>query len=336
MLDVLSNMVVVPQTPIQELNNQGEMMVSLPQANLSSMQVSVDGQFLAFIQDNGQGASGTLKVLDLKQDMGQLVSQSIQGQQLAWLGASDDLVYEDHGDIFRLNLPDATSRNLTASDEYDSKPLPSPNGKSVMWTRRPAGGGEAEDEFWLVDSDGGNKRFLAAAAKLPVWDPSGDKILSRRDIVISPSNNTYSYFLETANDNGSGWGLYAKCDREPLYAWWPGDSFYYVASYKKGGGADTKGVWFRVDGPTSFKRVAATASLGADTSYYRFYPSRKGQLLAYVGEKGLEYLDMLERAIYRFNGVDARLPLAWDEASGYLYYSGETGIYRVSIRGGGS
>lgn len=141
MLDVLSNMVVVPQTPIQELDNQGEMMVSLPQANLFSMQVSVDGQFLAFIQDNGQGASGTLKVLYLKQDMGQLVSQSIQGQQLAWLGTSDDLVYEDHGDIFRLNLPNATSRNLTASDEYDSKPLPSPDGKSVMWTRRPLGGG---------------------------------------------------------------------------------------------------------------------------------------------------------------------------------------------------
>lgn len=336
MLDVLSNMVAVPQTPVQELDNQGEMVVSLPQANLSSMQVSATGRFLAFIQNDDQGTAGTLNIVDISQGMRQAVMQRIQGEQLAWLGTSDDLVYEDHGDIFRLNLPDATGRNLTASEEYDSKPLPSPDGKSVMWTRRPPGEGEAEDEFWLMDSGGGNKRFLAAAAKLPVWDPSGDKILSRRDIAISPSDNTYRYFLDTVYDNGGGWGHYAECDREPLYVWWPGDSFFYIAPYKTGGGAGTKGVWFRVDGPTSSKRIAATASLGADTSYYRFYPSRKGQLLAYVGEKGLEYLDMLERAIYRFNGVDARLPLAWDEAAGYLYYSGETGIYRVSIQRGGS
>ncbi|OFW59025.1 MAG: hypothetical protein A2Y75_00650 [Candidatus Solincola sediminis] len=335
MLDILSNMVVVPQTPVREVEDQGEMVIALPQSNLSSMQVSAGGRFLAFIHKNGQGSENTLQVRDIKQNWNQVFSQAVRGQQLAWLGSEDTLLYEDRGDIMALNLATGISRNLTESAEYDTSPLPSPNGTVVMWTRMPVETGGGAGEFWLMEADGGKKRMLVTAGKMPVWDPSGDTILARRDIVISPDSETYRYFLETVRKDGGGWNHYAECDREPLYVWWPGDSFFYIAPYETGGEGNVKGVWFRVDSPTGVKRVASTTSL-AEISYYRFCASRKGQKLAYVGGNGLEYLDMQERVISRFRGTDARLPLAWDEASGYLYYAGEAGIYRVSLQGGES
>lgn len=337
MLDVLSNMVVVPLTPVQQVSDPGEMIIPLPEGSLSSMQVSGDGHFIAYIINDSQGQKRYLEVIDPSQDRASVHSQPVQGWELAWLGMSDALVYEDQGDIVLLDISDGALRNLTQSTEYDSHPLPSPDGKSIMWTRQAAGASQMEAEFWLMDADGGDQRPLASGASLPVWNPSSEKILSRWEAAIPPADQGYRYFLQVAVDGGTGWRNYTDCGQKPLYLWWPDQArFYYVAPFSIQGQDRVRGVWFRVDNPESTAKIASTEGLSGEESYYQFYPSRKGQLLAYVGEKGLEYLDLQERIIYRLNQADARIPLAWDEASWHLYYLGGDGIYRVSVRGGGS
>jgi hypothetical protein len=337
MLDVLSNVVKVPQTPVEAVESQGEMVIPLGEGGLSAMQVSADGRYLAYIENTTQGQMGDLVVVEISSEARRVFSQGIQGRQLAWLGITQTLVYEDQGDIFRLEVPKGSPVNLTASPDNDSDPLPSPDGSKIIWMKQAAGVSQPEGNFWLMDADGGNKKQLAGHADLPVWDPLGATILSLGNIMMSAAGGSDTYFLQTIEESGSSWDYYAECDRKPLYLWWPEkDALYYVAPYPSGGNTGAKGVWFKVEDPNSVKRVASTVGLSADESYYQFFPSRKSELLAYVGEKGLEYIDMGAKLLYRYNQVDARVPLAWDEAAGYLYYCGEDGIYRVSLGRSGS
>jgi hypothetical protein len=99
-------------------------------------------------------------------------------------------------------------------------------------------------------------------------------------------------------------------------------------------GGGVRGVWFLVKDPESLKKVASTDALDQDDSRYRFFPSRVGERLAYVGNYGLEYIDYGERSIYRFAVEEPRVPLAWNEAREEIYYLGREGIYRVSLKGG--
>ncbi len=57
MLDVLSGMVITPKTPVEEVAREGELAVPLEGAEMLSMQVSVDGRFLAYIATRQSGGS---------------------------------------------------------------------------------------------------------------------------------------------------------------------------------------------------------------------------------------------------------------------------------------
>jgi hypothetical protein len=331
MLSVLSSIIVVPQTPVQEMDSQGELLVPLDEGQgLVAMQLSADGRFLAYIENGNQGEPTRLTVKDLSGG-GQPFGQAIQGQRLAWLGTYPNLVYEDQGDIFRLDLPQGTPTNLTTSPDNDGEPLPSPGGATILWKKWGSGANQATADFWIMDADGGNKRRLTSSADLPVWDPTQGEIMAS---AISHTAEGDNYFLETIAEGGPDWSLYSECDRKPLYLWWPErESFFYVAPYTLGGDAGSRGVWFRVDSPTTIKRVASTAGLSLDESHYQFFPSRRGQLLAYVGEKGMEYIDMQARILFRYGQLNAAPPLAWDERGGYLYYCDDGGIFRVAKGG---
>ncbi len=106
-----------------------------------------------------------------------------------------------------------------------------------------------------------------------------------------------------------------ECDGEVSYIWWPSrDTVLYVGPMLVKEQDVVKGVWSRAEQPDKVKKVASTDGLGFEASHYSFYPSRAEEQLAYVGVKGLEYLDYEERVIYRYTNLEARTPLAWNES----------------------
>jgi len=334
MLDVLSGMVVNPKTPVREIADEGELVLPLPGKRVTSMQVSRDGSFMAYEGSDVEGGQATLSVVELKPGLPVVFSRNVKGEKLAWLGDGNVLVYEDGGDIQSLDVERGTQKNLTGSAEPDRDPLPSSDGRYILWTRYTSSTGSPEAELWVMDSDGDDKIIMAGQADLATWDPAAGKVMSRRRVNASSADETYRYFLQTAVPGGERWEFYTECEGEVRFIWWPRqEEIYYISPQLVQD--KVKGVLFKVDtsDPTVLTKVASMDSLGDDRSYYRFYPSRVGERLAYVGEKGLEYLDVEEKIIYRFSAPGPEVPLAWNEVGGEIYYHGPEGIYRVSIGG---
>ncbi len=332
MLNILSGMVTTPRTPVKEVAAEGALLLPLHDTAVRSMQVSADGRFLAYIAGPQPEGQASLRVVELDGDGGTVFSGEVDGARLAWMGDTHFLVYEDRGDIHRLDVEQRASENLTASPEYDNDPIPSPDGKSILWTISPQGPASGERDFWVTDAEGGGKAFLAEAQALAAWDPAGGKIVSRHDKALSPAAGSYRYFLQTAVPGREGWENYVECEGEVRFVWWPAQNtvLYVTPEVAKGQGT-FKGVWVKAEPPDRLKNMASSDGLGYGASYYSFFPARTGERLAYVGEKGLEYLDYGERAVYRYPGLQARTPLAWDEAAGELYYIGPEGIYRIDL-----
>jgi hypothetical protein len=334
MLDILSGMVVTPKTRVKEMASEGVLFVPIEGGEILSMQVSGNGRLLAYIEMPVSGGSAVLRVAELDSDGRTIFEQEIGGKRLAWLGDTSDLVFEDGGDIHLLEAEAGEQENLTASPAYDSDPIPSPDGRYILWTvSPPAAAGEPSD-FWLMQADGADKAFLAEAQALAVWDSSGGRVMSRHKTSISAGEGLYRYFLKTAVPGGQGWEHYADCDGEVSFIWWPSrDTVLYVGPLLVKEQDMVKGVWSRVEQPDRIKKVASTDGLGYSAAYYSFYPSRRDGRLVYVGEKGLEYLDYEERVIYRYPQLEARIPLAWNEVANEIYYVGPEGIYRVGAGG---
>ena len=326
MLDILSGMVVTPKTQVEERADPGTLVVPLRDAAVRCMQVSGDGRYLAYIEETEAGGVFTLQVIELNGERSSIFEKGIDGEKLAWLGVSSELVYEDGGDIYSLDPASGTGENLTASPAYDSDPVPSPDGRYVLWTRT----FEGSSDFWVVGADGSDGTLLVDAQDLVVWDPAGSRIMSRRDPAASSGEEEGRDILQTAAPGQGRWEEYAECEGEVEFIWWLSpDTVLYVGPQTVKGGDAVKGVWSRIEPPDRIKKVASTEGLGSDVSYYLFYPSREKGLLAYVGEKGLEYLDYEERIIHRFISLEAEPPLAWNEADDALCYVGPDGIYMV-------
>ncbi|RJP31071.1 MAG: hypothetical protein C4536_08690 [Actinobacteria bacterium] len=335
MLDILSGMVVTPKTLVKEVAGEGALSVPLEGMVVLSMQVSEGGRFLAYMAKPEAGGNAVLRVVGLEGESREaLFDLEIQGTRLAWLGSSTNLVYEDAGDIHLLGVVEGTSENLTASPAYDADPIPSPDGRYILWTISGRGSESERPGFWVMAADGSGKEFLADTQALPAWDPAGGKVVSRSDIISYSMDEDISCFLQMAIPGREGWEYYAECDSDVRYIWWPAqDNLLYVAPEAVKDQDTIKGVWVLVEEPGKLKRVASTDGLGGDTALYLFYPSLQGERLAYVGDEGMEYMDYEERAIYRYPGLGARPPLAWNEAAGEIYYSGQGGIYRVALGG---
>ena len=339
MLDILSGMVVTPKTPVRERTAQGELAIPVDGGEVASMQVSANGRFLTYIESGAGQGQTTLKVAKIGEDNPPVFTQNIRGSTLAWLGNSGYLVYEDGGDIYRLDIEDGTQLNLTSSEEYDDRPLPSMDGDYILWTRSPQQAGAGEVEFWTMRSDGSEQKLLAPEADLPTWAPEGIELLSRHDKTTATEDHADMHYIQKSRSGQSGWDFYTEGEGAVMYIWWPAqEDIYYVSQLFIEGQEKTKGVLFRVEREDPFeqKKVASTEGLGSDDQYYVFYPSRSGERLAYVGEKGLEVLDIEEKVITRFTALNAAVPLAWNEAMGEIFYVGPQGIYRVSLEGDGT
>lgn len=335
MLDMLSGIVVTINTPVREINTEGEMFLPLPGKEVVSMQVSGDGRLIAFMEKMEEGVGAVLRVMELSGDHPEIINQVVRGEKLAWLGGSSSLLYEDQGDIRILDVRQGTQANLTAGEEYDRDPLPSPDGRYILWTRSPTGTEFGMAELWVMGFDGSNKALLAPWADPVTWDPAGGKIISRQKYPVSNADRDSFYFLQTAVPGEGKWNYYTECEGEARYIWWPiQDDLFYVFPRQAKGQNTVKGIWYRVEDPETQAKAASTDGLDDDEAHYRFYPARVGERLAYVGEKGLEYLDYEEGVVYRYTALDAGIPLAWNESGDEIYYLGPDGIYRVSLKEG--
>lgn len=335
MLDIFSGLVVTPKTPVKESDKAGELILPLSGVKVISMQASADGRFLAYVKEGAAGGGMLLNVIEPDADNSASFSLEVRGDSLAWLGDTLYLAYEDGGDIHLLSMEEGTTVDLTASGAFDTDPIPSPDGRYILWTVGGESGGQGEAELWVMEADGSDQAVLAEFQDLPAWDPAGGKVVSRHGTTLTETGDSYRYILQTATPGGGGWEYYTECDGEVRFIWWPlQDEVLYVSPESTSGEDGYRGVWSRVDPPAGLKKVASTDGLGFDQAYYRFYPARGEGRLAYVGEKGLEVMDYEERVIYGYPLLEAETPLAWDEANNELYFVGPEGIYRVSLEGG--
>ena len=334
MLDILSGMVVTPKTPVRENSAPGELIIPVDGGEVASMQVSANGSYLAYVESGAGPGQTTLKVARIGEDNPVVFNQDIRGSSLAWLGSSGYLVYEDGGDIYRLDMEDGTQLNLTDAEGYDDNPIPNTDGDYILWTKSPRQAGAGDAEFWIMRSDGSEQESLAPVADLPAWAPEGIELLSRRDKTTTTEDRADMHYIQRSRLDRSGWDFYTEGEGAVMYIWWPGkEDIYYVSQLSSEEQDKAKGILFKIDveDPFEQKKVASTEGLGDDDQYYVFYPSRSGERLAYVGEKGLEVLDMEERVITRFTAMDASVPLAWNEAINDILYVGPGGIYKVPL-----
>ncbi len=332
-LDILSGIVLAPRTEVEEVPGGGELVIPLENAGIRSMQVSGDGRFLALIAERSIGGKAALRVFELEGGPLEVHTQEIEGSHLAWLGYTQSLVFEDQGDIFVLDLAQGTSDNLTASPAYDSDPIPSPDGRYILWTVAPQGPAGDGSVFWVMGGDGSGKFFLAEAQALAAWDPAGGMVMSLH-ANAGADGGPASFLLQAATIGDEGWEDYMRCDSEVKYIWWPSQDTVLCIGPEAVRGEDViKGVWFRVRRPDQVRKVASTEGLGMEDAYYIFYPSRSDQRVAYVGRKGLECYDYEERLIWRYPDLGARPPLAWNELRDELFYLGPEGIYGLRLVG---
>lgn len=329
MLDIFSGLVVIPRTPVTEKDDGGELVVPL-QGDVYSLQVSPGGGYLAFIAGSGEHG----KVLQVRRNAEPypvVVEREVDGRNLAWVGGSESLVFEDGGDLFLLRLADGEEKNLTSSPEYDQQPLPSPDGSLILWT---VGGREdpLKGDYWIMEADGSEKSYLAPVALQCCWSPRGDRLLALnvRDGAGTP---TASYVIQKARPGEPGWRYFTEGEGEVLYVWWSENGhIYYVSPRQSGGNGRMVGVVFELaeDDPEKERKAASTEGIGLAEEWYSFQAGPEGRRLALVGNYGLEYVDLEEKRIFRYPEAWAGPPIAWD-GSRAIYFAGAEGIHRISL-----
>lgn len=331
LLNLLSGMVRFPDTPVEVSGEVGELLVPLEEEAIS-MQVSLDGRYLAVITRSGEQGNA-LRVVDLLGGETIWVTR-IDGERAAWLGPRRTLVFEDEGDIFSLDVGgvELSPANLTRSDDRDIDPLPSPDGEHILWTRLPSMGGDPE--FWVMESDGEGQRPVGGRGDMATWSPDGKRLISVGRRYSSGGGGEEGAYLQEAGLDGGGWRHYADCSRWVGFVWWPeGDEVLYVAPHRVG--EKTRAVWFRVTPGGRDEKEASTDGLAGDTSLYLFYPERGGSRLAYWGDQGLEIYDRRDRTVVRYPALERTgLPLAWREEMDEILWQGPGGVYRLRLDGG--
>lgn len=335
MLNILTGIVVAPRTPVSESAETGEQVVPLAGETVSSMGVSRDGYYLAYIVE-GEGEAAALHVAEISSGYSAVVDLRIEGTEAAWLGGTNSLVYEDSGDIHLLDVMDGVTANLTASEAMDGGPLPSPDGSLILWTRTEKEPTGSEPEYWLMNPDGSDQQLLAPEDSVVAWNPDSTQLISRGRVVISSLDRDYRDSLQRTEPGEGGWRFLTGCDGEVEYIWWPQQlEILYVSIPLPGEGEDSRETVFTVelDAPSSQSKLATIEARDPRDEGKAYYPSRTGRWLAYVADEGLECLDVEERKILRFPEISPTPPLTWREAEGAkeIYYRGPDGIYKVHI-----
>ncbi len=329
LLNLFSGMVAVPRTPVEEKDDRGELFLPLEE-EITWMETSLDGRFLAAVA-RGREASHWLLVLDLENGGRVVWSRQVGGDRARWAGGSLTLVFEDGGDILALDLErdPPTPAELTSGPEYDEDPVPSPDGRHVLW-RASAGSGRG-GELRVMRLDGGEKRILGPGEEPTAWDPTGTRLICMVPLDGSAVGESGKPLLQEVDiQTGTCVDRY-PCREEARYLWWPEPgAFLYVAPYTRG--EETRAVWFEVKPSGEEEKKASTDGVDADFSPQLFCPERGGPRLAYRGLKGLEILDIRRWVIIRYPHAGMTgAPLTWRESAGEIMWWEPGGIYRLSL-----
>ncbi len=331
---LMSGMVAIPRTPVKEYGGEGELLLSVSREVLS-METSRDGRFLCLLMGGEQGEN-TLAVYDLEDGDAReeaVFQRGVRGFRAAWVGTGHRLVFEDRGDLWSLDAdaPGSPPFNLTASEEYDEDPIPSPRGDYILWTVSNIG--SVDHRFWVMRPDGTQKRYLAPRCDMVAWSPGGGRVISATSTLSEGGGESKAAcLLQEAWVGEEGWNFYLRCEEKVGYLWWPpGDDIYFLAP-REMGGDERRTVWFKVRPSGKVLREASTDGVTGNVPETAFFPEREGGRIAYLGEKGLEVMDVRRREVSRYPELEVSRPvLAWRESLGALLYLGPEGVYQLAL-----
>jgi hypothetical protein len=360
-LKILSEVVVTPPTPVRELADQPRELLRLPGEEVIQLQVSPDGHWLAVITFRQPTGESFLRVygLEVLKTPGGMdptpalrYERAIKGYRLGWLNVpvvptDASLVYEDAGDIFRLDLrsnfnPDdifPEPVNLTAgSPDLESDPLPSPDGRYILFKRAQLEEG-GRLAYWYMRSDGSDPRRVGPLPESPSWSPDATRLATYQEATRSETSRPNEYFLELVELSSGTGDPFAASNGETRYVNWLDDStLVYVAMYITADLSEVRAVVYRTgtERGADEKGLGTLKSLRDPDAAYSFYLSRDRERLAYLGDKGLEYFDVAEERVYRETLVPYFSTLDWlpeapgDPGPGIIFARGDI-IYNIVI-----
>ncbi len=333
-LRILSEVVVTPPTPVRELADEPREMLKLPGEDVIQLRTSPDGRWLAVLTFPQSGGASLLRVYgleDLKKTSGDREAapapryeRAVKGYGAGWTAgtpsANQGLVYEDAGDIFRLDLlPDPDNRfldpvNLTAaSPDLESDPLPSPDGRYILFKR--AGPEEGErPAYWYMRSDGSEPRRVGLLPEAPSWSPDAARLATYQKATRSEASRPNEYFLELVELPAGAVDPFAVSNGETRFVDWLDDStLVYVAMYITADLSEAKAVVYRsgTEHAAEKKGLGTLKSLRDPDADYVFYLSPDRERLAYLGDKGLECFDIAAERVYRETLVPSFSALDW-------------------------
>jgi Tol biopolymer transport system component len=84
-------------------------------------------------------------------------------------------------DIYKMRPDGSRVTRLTDSPDWETMPDWSPDGKSIVYTRKGPGDDDTTGDIWIMDADGGNQRRLTRNGSAPQFTPDGEWVIFQRD-----------------------------------------------------------------------------------------------------------------------------------------------------------
>ena len=111
---------------------------------------SPDGTRIAFVSNRENGAEGGQFIYVMLADGSDVtqVSQQNESKYPDWSPLGNQIVYNNKGDIYLIDLTAGTEVNLTNSPENDEQPKFSPDGQRIAY--------QMDEKVFVMDLDGGN------------------------------------------------------------------------------------------------------------------------------------------------------------------------------------
>lgn len=335
-LRLLSSVVVTPITPVKEIKASLEDFFTLPAGQVRQVKLSPSGTCLSLIEEVEGNGENYLQILKMGDPPQSFLSLKIHGEKMAWLpGNPEALLYEDGGDIYRIDLENRRVLNLTpANPGPDADPRPSPDGERIVWRRASEAGGTEGLVWWVMRKDGSGARTLGISGEDLAWSPDGRSIISYERIGSALANRPNLYFLQMVQLDSGASESFAESKGEIRYIGWLNASqFFYVALHMNEDLSEVKGVIYLTNADDIARRetVGTLKSLNDPDRRYDFYLSRGNFRLAYLGSSGLEFFDLDARKIYRLRDLEEATCLEWMPGGGELLVADGNKIYRLKL-----
>jgi hypothetical protein len=334
-MKILTTVVVTPPTPTRELADQPREILKLPGESIIQLQVSPAGDRLALIANNEAASGARLSVYKLGGTPVLLMSRDIKGYRLGWLpGDPAALVYEDAGDIWKLDAPDWEPVNLTGgSSDLDTEPLPSPDGRYILWKKTQIEEG-GRVNLWYMRSDGSDARKIGGAREVVNWDPDSTSLATFQRATNSATTRPNQYYLELITLAQDASDFFADSSGETRYIDWLDETtLVYVAMYITSDMSEARGVVYRIglEPEAGEMGIGTLRSLNDPNRPYSFYLSRERNRLAYQGDAGLEFFDLQEERVCRETLAPSFTALDWMPGGDELVFARGDIIYIMKI-----